>query len=106
LGLKLLSAAECNEFLELFEDRFNTGLTIISSQLPLEHWNHALTDPTLTDAILDRIVHNAHKIFLKGESMRKTESNLSSNDNDSLSQKTSSSLRSVLSGLNRNDCPL
>ena len=84
-GLKPLSAAECNEFLELFEDRFNTGSTIISSQLPLEHWNHALTDPTLADAILDRIVHNAHKIFLKGESMRKTKSNLLSNDNDSLS---------------------
>ena len=81
-GLKPLSSMECTELLELFEDRFNTASTIISSQLPLEHWNYALTDPTLADAILDRIVHNAHKIFLKGESMRKTKSNLQSNGND------------------------
>lgn len=84
-GLKPLSSTDCTELLELFEDRFNTGSTIISSQLPLEHWNHALTEPTLADAILDRIVHNAHKIFLKGESMRKTKSNLPPGDNDSLS---------------------
>ena len=84
-GLKPLSSSDCNELLELFEDRFNSASTIISSQLPLEHWNHALTDPTLADAILDRIVHNAHKIFLKGESMRKAKSNLPSGDNDSIS---------------------
>lgn len=84
-GLKPLSSSDCNELLELFEDRFNTGSTIISSQLPLEHWSHALTDPTLADAILDRIVHNAHKIFLKGESMRKAKSNLPSGDDDSIS---------------------
>jgi len=84
-GLKPLSSTECTELLELFEDRFNTGSTIISSQLPLEHWNHALTEPTLADAILDRIVHNAHKIFLKGESMRKAKSNLPPSDNDSVS---------------------
>lgn len=81
-GLKPLSSIECTELLELFEDRFNTGSTIISSQLPLDHWNNALSDPTLADAILDRVVHNAHKIFLKGESMRKTKSNLQSNGND------------------------
>jgi DNA replication protein DnaC len=84
-GLKPLSSPDCNEILELFEDRFNTGSTIISSQLPLEHWNHALTDPTLADAILDRIVHNAHKIFMKGESMRKAKSTLPPDDNDSIS---------------------
>lgn len=83
-GLKPLSSPECNELLALFEDRFNTGSTIISSQLPLELWNHTLIEPTLADAILDRIVHNAHKIFLKGESMRKTKSNLSSGDGDSV----------------------
>jgi DNA replication protein DnaC len=84
-GLKPLSSTDCNELLELFEDRFNTGSTIISSQLPLEHWNHTLTDPTLADAILDRVVHNAHKIFLKGDSMRKAKSNLPITDNDSIS---------------------
>jgi DNA replication protein DnaC len=75
-GLKALSGLECGELLELFEERFNMGSTIISSQLPLEHWAPALTDPTLADAILDRIVHNAHKISLKGESMRKVKSSM------------------------------
>ena len=78
-GLRPLSSTECNEILELFEDRFNTGSIILSSQLPLEHWDHALSDPTLADAILDRVVHNAHKIFLKGDSMRKTKSSLAQN---------------------------
>jgi DNA replication protein DnaC len=86
-GLKPLSSAECSEILELFEDRFNNGSTIISSQLPLEHWDHALSDPTLADAILDRVVHNAHKIFLKGDSMRKTKSTLASSDDKSSDDK-------------------
>jgi DNA replication protein DnaC len=80
LGLKAQSSTDCNELLEFFEDRFNTGSTIISSQLPLEHWNHTLTDPTLADAILNWVVHNTHEIFLKGDSMRKAESNLLSTD--------------------------
>jgi DNA replication protein DnaC len=85
-GLKTLSSTECNELLEIFEERFNKSSTIISSQLPLEHWTHALTEPTLADAILDRIVHNAHKIFMKGESMRKVKSNISKIDeNDQVS---------------------
>ncbi len=77
-GLKPLASHECGELLELFEERFNTGSIIIASQLPLEHWMNALTEPTLADAILDRIVHNAHKILLKGESMRKVKFNIQS----------------------------
>jgi DNA replication protein DnaC len=53
------------------DDRVGTRSTIITSQLPLEHWHAWLQDPTLADAILDRLVHQAHKLALKGESMRK-----------------------------------
>jgi DNA replication protein DnaC len=52
------------------EDRHDRRATIITSQLPVEHWHDALGDPTLADAILDRLVHNAYKIALHGESMR------------------------------------
>jgi DNA replication protein DnaC len=55
------------------DDRVGTRSTIITSQLPVEHWHEYLNDPTLADAILDRIVHQSHKIKLKGESMRKQE---------------------------------
>lgn len=51
--------------------RFGTRSTVVTSQLPIEHWHQWLNDPTLADAILDRLVHQAHKITLKGESMRK-----------------------------------
>lgn len=67
---------QTNEFLpnyrlEIVEDRHDRRATIITSQLPVEHWHDALGDPTLADAILDRLVHNAYKIALHGESMRK-----------------------------------
>lgn len=77
-GLKPLSSNECLELLELLEDRFDSGATIICSQLPLANWNNVLTDPTIADAILDRLVHNAYKINLKGDSMRKFKSNIPS----------------------------
>jgi DNA replication protein DnaC len=66
-----ISAAERNDLLELLDDRVGTRATLITSQLPLTAWHEWLSDPTLADAILDRIVHAAHKIALKGESMRK-----------------------------------
>ena len=50
--------------------------TMITSQLPIDHWHEIIGDPTLADAILDRLVHNAYKINLKGESMRKKKTNL------------------------------
>jgi hypothetical protein len=55
----------------LLEDRYDTRATIVTSQFPVEHWYEAIGDPTLADAILDRLVHNAYKILLQGESMRK-----------------------------------
>jgi len=59
------------DLLELLEDRYGRKSTIVTSQLPVASWHEVIGDPTLADAILDRIVHNAHKIELKGESMRK-----------------------------------
>jgi DNA replication protein DnaC len=57
---------------EILEDRYDRSSTLVASQVPVEKWHEALGDPTLADAILDRLVHNAHKIILKGDSMRKT----------------------------------
>jgi DNA replication protein DnaC len=66
-----ITAAERNDLLELLDDRVGTRATLITSQLPVSAWHEWLNDPTLADAILDRIVHAAHKIALKGESMRR-----------------------------------
>ena len=60
-----------HDVLELLEDRHGRGATIVTSQFPVEHWHEALGNPTLADAILDRLLHNAYKITLRGESMRK-----------------------------------
>lgn len=59
------------DLLEVLEDRHDRKSTLVSSQFPLEHWHEAIGNPTLADAILDRLVHNAYKIILKGESVRK-----------------------------------
>lgn len=59
--------------LEVLDDRVNTRSTLITSQLPVDTWHEYLADPTLADAILDRLVHHSHRIVLKGESMRKRE---------------------------------
>ena len=72
-GLHPLNQEERSDLLEIMDDRVGTKSTIITSQLPVEHWHEYLDDPTLADAILDRIVHQSHKIKLKGESMRKQE---------------------------------
>ncbi len=66
-----LKATERNDLLELLDDRVGTRATLITSQLPVTAWHEWLDDPTLADAILDRIVHASHRIALKGESMRK-----------------------------------
>jgi len=59
------------DLLEVLEDRHGCASTIVTSQLPLDLWHDNVGDPTLADAILDRLVHNAHRIELKGASMRK-----------------------------------
>ncbi len=70
-GLTPMTDSQRRDLLELMEDRYGLKSTIITSQLPVTAWHEAIGDPTLADAILDRIVHNAHKIEMKGESMRK-----------------------------------
>lgn len=62
--------------LELLEDRYELRATLITSQSPVEHWHEIIGDPTLADAILDRLLHNAYKLNLKGESMRKRQKQL------------------------------
>lgn len=76
-GLAPLSPDECRDLLELLDDRFQFRSTIFASQLPIDHWHGMMADPTVADAILDRVIHNSHKINLKGESMRKIKSGLS-----------------------------
>ena len=75
-GLFPLNQEQRHDLLEILEDRHHIRSTLVTSQLPLEHWHEQIGDPTLADAILDRLVHNAHKLHLKGESMRKTKASL------------------------------
>jgi DNA replication protein DnaC len=70
-GLKKFSSDETHELMEIFESRYEQKSTIICGQLPCSEWHNLFPDPTLADAILDRIVHNAYKFNLSGESMRK-----------------------------------
>jgi DNA replication protein DnaC len=70
-GLAPFSDEHRRDLLEIVEDRHDCRATLVTSQLPVEHWHEALGDPTLADAILDRLVHHAYKIPLQGESMRK-----------------------------------
>lgn len=70
-GLAPPSAKERSDLLEVLDDRVASRSTVITSQLPIKHWHEYLGEPTLADAILDRIVHSAHKLALTGESMRK-----------------------------------
>ena len=78
-GLAKLTAEHRRDLLEILEDRHGTRSTLATSQLPIEKWHDTIGDPTLADAICDRIVHNAHKITLKGESVRKIKSTLDEN---------------------------
>ena len=67
----LLTDEERRDLFEITEDRYDRRSTVIAAQLPIEHWHDTIGDPTLADAILDRLIHNAHTITLAGESMRK-----------------------------------
>lgn len=75
-GLEPLKAAQRNDLMEIMDDRNGATSTVIISQLPTDEWYQSIGDNTLADAILDRLMHNAHRIKLKGESMRKTQSEL------------------------------
>ena len=66
-----LSEPERRDFWEICEDRYQTRSMILTSQLPVSRWHEQIGDPTLADGILDRLVHNAHRIEMRGDSMRK-----------------------------------
>ncbi|MEA2104008.1 MAG: IS21-like element helper ATPase IstB [Candidatus Cloacimonadota bacterium] len=76
LGLMSLSNEQTQELLEVIESRNTTGSIIITSQLPVNEWYAYFKNPTLADAIMDRVIHNAYKINLKGESMRKIKNSI------------------------------
>ena len=67
-----LTESERRDFWEICEDRCQNRSMILTSQLPVSKWHEQIGDPTLADGILDRIVHNAHRIEMRGDSMRKT----------------------------------
>ncbi|MGC8462025.1 MAG: IS21-like element helper ATPase IstB [Candidatus Dormibacteria bacterium] len=70
-GLVHLTAAQSHDILEVLEDRYLRKSTIVTSQLPIDKWYDLIADPTIADALLDRLVHNAYTIAMKGDSMRK-----------------------------------
>lgn len=70
-GLTPMSDQTKRDLLEILDDRYDRRSTIVTSQLPVDQWHAYLNDPTLADAILDRLVHNSYRLALKGESMRK-----------------------------------
>jgi len=66
-----MAESERRDFWEIAEDRYQTRSMILTSQLPVARWHEQIGDPKLADGILDRLVHNAHRIEISGESMRK-----------------------------------
>lgn len=70
-GLKPLGQAEKHDLLEIIEDRHGLRSTLVTSQLPIKSWHEYLSDPTVADALLDRLLNNAHRLELRGESLRK-----------------------------------
>jgi DNA replication protein DnaC len=79
-GLSKLTAEQRRDLLEILEDRHGSRSTLVTSQIPIDQWHELIGDPTLADAILDRLVHSAYKLTLKGESMRKQRSQLTATD--------------------------
>jgi len=75
-GLSKIADSQQRDFLEILEDRHGIHSTLITSQIPSAQWHELMDNPTVADAIMDRLIHNAYKINLKGESMRKKKSQL------------------------------
>ena len=82
-GLTKLNAENRRDLLEMIEDRYGVRSTVVTSQLPVERWHDVVGDPNLADAILDRLVHRAYQINLKGESMLKRRRALTQTDHRS-----------------------
>jgi DNA replication protein DnaC len=79
-GLEPLNAEARHDLLEILEERYGRRSTVVTSQLPVQQWHEVIGDPTYADAILDRLVHNAHRIELSGESLRKTKARAGKKD--------------------------
>ena len=71
-GLETLDVGARHDLLEILEERYGRRSTIVTSQIPVDRWHDVIGDPTYADAILDRLVHNANRIDLAGESLRRT----------------------------------
>ena len=76
-GVAAVTGKQYRDLLEILDDRQGLGATLITSQFPVDQWHGVINDATVADAILDRLVHNAYRLDLKGESIRKTRANLS-----------------------------
>ena len=74
MGTRSALPDQARELLEIVEDRYDKGSLIITSQVPVDRWHDLIGVPTLADAILDRVIHNAYRIDLAGESLRKRQS--------------------------------
>ena len=70
-GLAPLTSQQGRDLLEIVDDRHGRGSTILTSQLPVDHWHEVIADPTIADAVLDRLVHTAHRLTLDGDTLRK-----------------------------------
>lgn len=74
-GPERLNASQRRDLMEIVEDRYDAGSTLITSQLPIDTWHDVIGEPTFADAIMDRLVHNAYRLKLDGQSMRKNKVN-------------------------------
>jgi DNA replication protein DnaC len=79
-GLASVTGKQYRDLLEILDDRHGLGATLVTSQFPVNQWHDLINDATVADAILDRLVHNAYRLELKGESIRKTKTALDAND--------------------------
>ena len=70
-GLVSLNLQQAHDILEILDDRYQTKSTVVTSQIPTDKWYGIIPDPTVADAVMDRLIHNAYIIAIKGESMRK-----------------------------------
>ena len=73
-ALAPLTDEQRRDLLEIVEERYNRKSTLIASQIPVDHWHDIIGDPTIADAILDRLIHNAHKLCLKTKVSKRKES--------------------------------
>jgi DNA replication protein DnaC len=75
-----LSRPQAGDLLEILDDRYGRSATMVVTQIPVADWHSRIPDPTISDAVLDRLIHNAYRLELKGESMRKVHSPLATNN--------------------------